>query len=257
MEFDNEDLVINSSWGLQSFSHDDNFDFDPNCLSDSFESNSPSSLQSQHQHHNTSSINHNSYEKNNNLQKHFDHENENESSPSPDDSSHSSPLNKKKSKNQKIMSEIEWLTAIDQALVCLKHTPPTEVSQDAFTVENSVRYSAKQSYLPVFRIFPWFHASNGKFRQTLKAGMAQGPTIDRVIESFNFFLRKAGSFTADDYQFLNDFYRNKMEIPVSSHCLTAIIEVALEYQQNFENNSPNGQPPAPFPPSLPHAFFRN
>jgi hypothetical protein len=225
----------------------DRFDFDQNCFSDSYEETSPGSIN--HQHSSTLSNASASYDQKN-LQQHFDQE-QRYGSGSGNDSPHSGSQSScsqvhqnhtKKSKNDKMMSEEEWQNSIDIAIDLLKHTYPTEVHLDAFTVEKTHRYSVKLSYLTLFRIFPWFYASksSGKFRQTLKVDAAQGPSIEIVIESLNFFLKRAGSFTSDDYQFLEDYYRNKMEIPVASHCLTAIVEVAMAFRRALENNSPNG-----------------
>jgi hypothetical protein len=145
----------------------------------------------------------------------------------------------KGSKHDKVMVSTEWLSAILFSIQILRKSRPSVIDISHFTSESHHhRYTIKQSTLPLFKIFPWFHA-NCRFRQTLKANFSRGPTIEKVIEASNyFFSRGGGNYSEHEIQFLQDYYQ-KMEIPIPSNCLTTIVEVYDEFRCFQETIGPS------------------
>jgi hypothetical protein len=112
---------------------------------------------------------------------------------------------------------------------------PSRITLSHFTTDGN-RYEIKASALPLFKIFPQFHAGGDdlRFRQTLSG--CPGPTIEEVIEAANFFLERMGRFSDSEIRFLTSYYDN-MEVPVLSTCLTAILAVYRAFQKEFRRHS--------------------
>jgi hypothetical protein len=152
---------------------------------------------------------------------------------------------KKKSKGDPIMSSDEWRIGVKFSLAAIKNMFPTVISLNHFNVESSTRYSVKNPALNLFKIFPWFHAGLAKFRQTLKTSLAQGPTIERVLEAINYFYQRRGEvYTEAEMGFLEEYYLT-MKIPVPSLCLSTVIDVYLVFRDFRESKSNEKTVPEP------------
>jgi hypothetical protein len=131
-----------------------------------------------------------------------------------------------------IMSREDWDEASRLAIDCLRLNTKTEIHIHHFALELETRCTVKNNGIRHFMIFPWFHMKNIRFRQSLKRDGRLGPTIEKVIEAINYFLRKNGKdYTEEEIQFLQDYYK-KMEIPEPSRCLTTIVEVYSEFRKH-------------------------
>jgi hypothetical protein len=142
---------------------------------------------------------------------------------------------RKRARVERILSEDEWKIMVSSSISYLKSClPKKELTLTDFTVEQGQRYSIKNPGLKHLTIFPWFNSKHLRFRQTLKRDERQGPTIEQVLEAANFFLKKRGSdYSAEEIQFLEDYYMN-MKIPIVSHCLTTIVEVYNDFRRRQE-----------------------
>jgi hypothetical protein len=85
-----------------------------------------------------------------------------------------------------VISRDHWHLAIQRALIFFQQSYmiPSRITLSHFTTDGN-RYEIKASALPLFKIFPQFHAGGDdlRFRQTLSG--CPGPTIEEVIEAAN------------------------------------------------------------------------
>jgi hypothetical protein len=151
-----------------------------------------------------------------------------------------------KRKKEVYMTRDDWEDACTLAIECLKLNTKTEITIAHFALELETRCTVKNNGIRLFMMFPWFHMKNIRFRQSLKRDGRLGPTIEKVIDCVNYFLKKNGKdYTEDEVQFLYDYYR-KMEVPEPSRCLTTIVEVYSEFRKFQDEIYSKPIPPSPF-----------
>jgi hypothetical protein len=107
-----------------------------------------------------------------------------------------------------------------------------EITISDFTTESnqSTRFIVGKEAKGLCLMFPWFHLpgrlrKSYRFRQTLATELRQGTTIDKVLEAMNCLLH-LDFRQGNSLERLRECYK-QMEVPISSHCLTAIVEVYL------------------------------
>lgn len=175
----------------------------------------------------------------------------------------------KRKKEDNKMSADEWSLAIDTSLEIITKasgTPMLETSRDItendFVLEpKQNRYTLRREALRYCLIFPWFHNQTSRFRQSLGKELRQGTTIRNVLEAMNYFFHL--SFTTNEIESLRQLY-SEMTIPISSHCLTTIVEVyylfreprfRLQQQSEYTLEGLYTPPPFPSSPYLPFSYF--
>jgi hypothetical protein len=141
------------------------------------------------------------------------------------------PQKKVLHKEENKMNRTEWILAIEKAMEFLqKQKGPLGLlfNITEFSLEGKARYgrSAKGKLRRYFRMFPWFHMTDARLRETLKTDSAEGITIWRVIEAMNKLMLIDFS-QSDSRERLKKCYE-KMEPPICSKCLTAIVHVETE-----------------------------
>jgi hypothetical protein len=144
----------------------------------------------------------------------------------------------KRSRGNMITSH-EWEVAVTYALDTLQQNRRCRISETAFTHEATQnRFIVKESSLPYFKIFPWFYIPDTRFRQSLKKEASLGATIDQVLEAMNYFLGRDGSdYSAEELDFLSTYFRT-MAIPISSLCLSTIVEVHQAFLRHTDEMVP-------------------
>jgi hypothetical protein len=136
-----------------------------------------------------------------------------------------------KRKKEVYMTRQDWEDACTLAIECMKLNTKTEITISHFALELETRCTVKNNGIRLFMMFPWFHMKNIRFRQSLKRDGRLGPTIEKVIDCVNYFLKKNGKdYSEEEIQFLYDYYR-RMEVPEPSRCLTTIVEVYSEFRK--------------------------
>jgi hypothetical protein len=137
---------------------------------------------------------------------------------------------RKTNKKENKMEPDEWKLAVTNAIGFIQRMngPITnrDITIDDFTTEpkQANRFTVGKDVKRFCVMFPWFHLSGPhRFRQSLALDLRQGTTITRVIEAMNALFRKDYR-QGDSLEKLERYY-HQMEIPISSHCLTAIVEV--------------------------------
>jgi hypothetical protein len=149
-----------------------------------------------------------------------------------DEISLSDPPKRKTNKKENKMDSQEWKAAIDHAIQFIhsRNGPVCHRNRDItikdFTTEPKQlnRFTVGKEIKRYCLMFPWFHLSGShRFRQTLAAELRQGTTIDKVLESINYLLH-LDFRQGNSLERLREYYE-QMEVPISSHCLTAIVEV--------------------------------
>jgi hypothetical protein len=144
----------------------------------------------------------------------------------------------KTNKKENKMDSQEWKAAIDRAIQFIERMNgpmchrDREITLNDFMTESnqSTRFIMGKDAKELCKIFPWFHLperlrKSYRFRQTLAAELRQGTTIDKVLEAMNYLLH-LDFRQGNSLERLRECYE-QMSVPISSHCLTAIVEVYL------------------------------
>jgi hypothetical protein len=150
---------------------------------------------------------------------------------------------KREKKENNKMSDRDWNRAINNSIAIIERRNgqpilSRDITEDDFGLEpNQIRYTIKKAALKSCSIFPWFHSTktDGRFRQSLAKEIRQGTTIQTILVAMNYFFQLP--FTQNEIELLRQLYL-KMTIPISSHCLTTIVEVyTLFREQQSEQQS--------------------
>jgi hypothetical protein len=154
----------------------------------------------------------------------------------------------KKNKRENKMSIEDWNLAIEEVVRVMERAKANgqpilsrDITLEDFAIEpNQNRYTIKRDALKPCLIFPWFHFQINRFRQSLGKELRHGTTIKTVLEAMNYFFHL--TFTDENIEMLRQFY-SEMIIPISSHCLTTIVEVYILFREQQQLQLPPQSPP--------------
>jgi hypothetical protein len=145
------------------------------------------------------------------------------------------------------MSLTQWRQASEDALLNLQKA--RVLSNDGvflcgvekFSVDNTqpYRYGIKADLMSHLQIFPWLHFQD-RPRETLKPN--RNCCINTVIEAINFFLQGM-PFSQSDINIFGKLYQEmEASIPISSRCLTTIVDVHQKFQLYRQQREPEPEP---------------